>query len=96
MARTGTPGGWRRSSACSGADSTCVEVAVGADEVAVRDSKDPGGPELRFTAAEWAAFTHGVRAGEFDAGAGGQRRSSSAAEAAGSRARSAASANAPV
>jgi hypothetical protein len=57
---------WRRSGACTGADSTCVEVAVGADEVAVRDSKDPGGPALRFTAAEWRAFLAGVRAGEFD------------------------------
>jgi Domain of unknown function (DUF397) len=61
MART-----WRRSGACSGADSTCVEVAVSGHEVAVRDSKDPGGPTLRFTAAEWQAFLAGVRAGEFD------------------------------
>jgi hypothetical protein len=57
---------WRRSGACTGADSTCVEVAVGADEVAVRDSKDAGGTALRFTAAEWRAFLAGVRAGEFD------------------------------
>jgi Domain of unknown function (DUF397) len=63
MARTVT---WRRSSACTGADSTCVEVAVGTDVVAVRDSKDAGGPALRFTAAEWRAFLAGVRAGEFD------------------------------
>jgi len=34
--------------------------------VAVRDSKDPDGPILRFTAAEWAAFVEGVAAGEFD------------------------------
>jgi hypothetical protein len=57
---------WRRSSACTGADSTCVEVAVGTGVVAVRDSKDQGGPVLRFTAAEWRAFLAGVRAGEFD------------------------------
>jgi hypothetical protein len=63
MGRTGE---WRRSGACTGADSTCVEVAVGADEVAVRDSKDAVGPALRFTAAEWRAFLDGVRAGEFD------------------------------
>lgn len=34
--------------------------------VLVRDSKDPDGPQLRFSAAEWADFTAGVRAGEFD------------------------------
>lgn len=33
---------------------------------AVRDSKDPTGPALTFTAAEWSAFTAGVRASEFD------------------------------
>jgi hypothetical protein len=43
-----------------------VEVAVDPDEVAVRDSKQAGGAELRFTPAEWRAFVAGVRAGEFD------------------------------
>jgi hypothetical protein len=57
---------WKRSGACSGADSTCVEVDLSGEEVAVRDSKDGGGPILRFTAAEWRAFVAGVRAGEFD------------------------------
>jgi Domain of unknown function (DUF397) len=57
---------WRRSGACQGADSTCVEVAVDAQEVWVRDSKDGGGPVLRFSRAEWAAFLAGARAGEFD------------------------------
>jgi hypothetical protein len=33
---------------------------------AVRDSQNPTGPALTFTAAEWAAFTAGVRADEFD------------------------------
>jgi hypothetical protein len=33
---------------------------------AVRDSKDPAGPALTFSAAEWSAFSAGVRAGEFD------------------------------
>ncbi|MGH3965600.1 MAG: DUF397 domain-containing protein, partial [Pseudonocardiaceae bacterium] len=32
---------------------------------AVRDSKDPTGTALMFTATEWAAFTAGVRGGEF-------------------------------
>lgn len=38
----------------------------GCGAVTVRHSKDPTGPRLAFTAAEWAAFTAGVRAGEFD------------------------------
>lgn len=57
---------WRRAARCSGVNSTCVEVAATADGVAVRDSKDPSGPVLRFTAEEWRVFVAGVRAGEFD------------------------------
>jgi hypothetical protein len=53
---------WTRSSHC--ADSSCVEVAWRDGEVLVRDSKDPGGPVLRFTGVEWAAFVAGVRDGE--------------------------------
>ena len=54
---------WRTSSH-SGANGDCVEVATTvAGEVAVRDSKDRGGPVLRFSAAGWQAFVAGVRAG---------------------------------
>jgi uncharacterized protein DUF397 len=43
------------------------EVADLDSHRAVRDSKNPTGPALMFTAAtEWAAFTSGVQAGEFD------------------------------
>jgi hypothetical protein len=56
---------WTRSSHC--ADSACVEVARRDGEVLVRDSKDPGGPVLRFTGGEWAAFVAGVRSGELQA-----------------------------
>jgi hypothetical protein len=34
--------------------------------IGVRDSKNPNGPQLSFTRAEWAAFVAGVRGGEFD------------------------------
>lgn len=34
--------------------------------VAVRDSKDPDGPILRYTALEWDCFLDGARKGEFD------------------------------
>jgi uncharacterized protein DUF397 len=56
---------WRTSSFSANVG-TCVEVAGLPGGRAVRDSKNPTGPALRFTATEWAAFTAGVRAGEFD------------------------------
>ena len=57
---------WRRSSR-SNNGGACVEVAELPDGGrAVRDSKDPTGPILRFTAKEWLAFVGGVRDGELD------------------------------
>ena len=51
----------------SAAQGDCVSVAqLPGGRWAVRDSKEPEGPALVFTAAEWAAFTAGVRDGEFD------------------------------
>jgi hypothetical protein len=59
-------GVWRKSSHSNG-QSSYVEVRAGQpDAVAVRDSKDRGGPELGFTAGAWAAFVRGVKQGEFD------------------------------
>ncbi|MBF6172908.1 DUF397 domain-containing protein [Nocardia blacklockiae] len=56
---------WFKSSHSSGG-SECVEVAFLADGVVgVRDSKNPIGPALMFTPAEWGAFTANVRAGSF-------------------------------
>jgi hypothetical protein len=58
---------WRKSSYSGSNGGACVEVAVLRDgELAVRDSKDPDGARLAFTADEWAAFTAGVKAGEFE------------------------------
>lgn len=49
------------------ANSNCVEVrGLSGDVIQVRDSKQPRGPVLGFTPAEWDAFVGGVRNGEFD------------------------------
>ncbi|MEV0355650.1 DUF397 domain-containing protein [Nocardia sp. NPDC050697] len=57
---------WFKSS-FSGGSNECVEVAHLDDgRVGVRDSKNTSGPALVLTPGEWAAFTAGVRGGEFD------------------------------
>jgi hypothetical protein len=56
---------WRKSS-YSGDQGNCVEVITASGGMAVRDSKDPDGPVLRFTDSEWRAFIAGVKDGEFD------------------------------
>jgi hypothetical protein len=58
---------WRKSSYSGSNGGNCVEVADNLPGiVAVRDSKDSGGPVLAFTSAEWQAFTAAIKAGEFD------------------------------
>jgi hypothetical protein len=47
--------GWRKASASS-FQSNCVEAGNGPAVVAVRDSKDPAGPVLAFSPAQWRAF----------------------------------------
>ena len=58
---------WRKSSYSTVIEEfECVEVAdLGDGAVALRDSADHTRAPLRFTAAEWAAFTAGVRDGQF-------------------------------
>jgi transcriptional regulator with XRE-family HTH domain len=57
---------WRTSSFSADNGNSCVEVAPLPDgRVAVRDTKDRTRPAQVYSAAEWAAFVAGVKAGEF-------------------------------
>jgi hypothetical protein len=53
---------WRKAST-SGQGANCVEVAPIPDGIAVRDSKDPSGPVLSFTADEWARLVESMKSG---------------------------------
>jgi Domain of unknown function (DUF397) len=56
---------WRKSSYSTSNGGACVEVARSLPSVvAVRDSKDPGGPVLAFGTDAWLAFTARIKAGE--------------------------------
>jgi hypothetical protein len=52
---------WRKSSYSSN-QGACVEVAQLPNGTVVRDSKDPDGPILRFSADVWRAFVREVKA----------------------------------
>lgn len=57
---------WIKASKSAYADA-CVELAPAEEGfIALRDSKDPEGPVLRFTEAELDAFIDGAKRGEFD------------------------------
>jgi len=52
-------------------DGVIIETEAGSKEdsdyvITMRDGKDPHGPKLVFTPAEWEAFVLGVKDGEFD------------------------------
>jgi hypothetical protein len=68
-----TGAGRRESPGSADSVASAIEVAVsagskeGSDHViTLRDPKNPDGPTLVFTPAEWEAFVAGVRDGEFD------------------------------
>ncbi|MGC5030543.1 DUF397 domain-containing protein [Micromonospora sp. DT229] len=50
---------WRTSTRSVG-NGNCVEVATFDGHVAVRDSKDRGGPVLAFAPSAWTAFVVGL------------------------------------
>ena len=53
---------WQKSSRSSDNGGQCVEVAANLPGVvAVRDGKDPNGPSLLFTPAEWKAFVNDLK-----------------------------------
>ncbi|GAB2536309.1 DUF397 domain-containing protein [Nocardia heshunensis] len=56
---------WYKSSRSANQDA-CVEVAHLESATGVRDSKNPGGPELMFPADQWTAFNAAVKSGRFD------------------------------
>jgi hypothetical protein len=56
---------WRKAKSSVG-NGACVELASMDGMVAIRDSKDPAGPVLRYTPAEWRAFLDGAKKAEFD------------------------------
>ena len=56
--RKNTFSNWRKNTFSSSNGGNCVEVARNLPGlIAVRDSKDPDGPALAFTPADWEAFT---------------------------------------
>ena len=57
---------WFKSTRSSPSGDNWVEVAFVDEAIVVRDSKNPDGPALIFTAAEWDAFVGGAKDGEFD------------------------------
>ncbi|HWM40422.1 MAG TPA: DUF397 domain-containing protein [Streptomyces sp.] len=59
---------WRKSSYSNQDGGACVEVSDDfAAVVPVRDSKNPHGPVLAFTADGWSSFVSAVKDGELSA-----------------------------
>lgn len=52
---------WFKSSYSSGEGGACVEAAVDATVIHIRDSKERGGPQLAFRRAAWTGFITDLR-----------------------------------
>ncbi|MCQ4080658.1 DUF397 domain-containing protein [Streptomyces sp. RB6PN25] len=64
--KLGSTHAWIKSSRSAG-NGACVEVASPAPRtLAVRDSKNPGGPSLAFSPESWTAFVADVESGAHD------------------------------
>jgi hypothetical protein len=60
---------WHKSTYSGSNGGGCIDVADNLPGiVAVRDSKEPHGPKLRFSRCEWRAFTTSIKRGELGLG----------------------------
>ena len=58
---------WRKSSRSNDPTiAACVEIAATEGGRAVRDSKNPSGPQLTFSVAEWSTFVEAIKSHEFE------------------------------
>jgi Domain of unknown function (DUF397) len=64
MEQNSAPQEWVKSS--FSAAGNCVEVMQIGNGTCVRNSREPAGGILVFTAEEWSAFIGGAKLGEFD------------------------------
>jgi hypothetical protein len=53
---------WRKSTYSNGSGGNCVEAAITRDgRPALRDSKNPAGPRLLFSASQWHTFIQDIK-----------------------------------
>jgi hypothetical protein len=55
---------WRKAARSDANGGNCVELARIRDRTAVRDSKNPQGPILKYDRRDWAKFLVRVKRGE--------------------------------
>jgi hypothetical protein len=52
---------WRKASRSTAQADNCVEVAAVQQSVAIRDSKDPGGPKVLLSRQDFRRFTDALK-----------------------------------
>ena len=55
---------WHTALSCDGG--ACVQVAADDHSILIGNSRQPGGPVLEYTPAEWHEFVAGIKKGDFD------------------------------